>query len=443
MGAHVPILESSRRQWWLVIVLLILSTLAAIDRQVIALLVEPVKAYFRVTDTEVSLIIGAAFGLSNTLFTLPAGYLTDRISRRALVLAGGLVWSAMTMACGAAATFTQLFIARAGLGFGESVIGPAATSLLRSGVSPERRARGFAVFSMSFTGGSALALICGGLLVDALTSSGPHSLPVLGGVQPWQMTLILIGLAGIPLSALALTVREPPRVRASGTGSGGYLSVWPVFRGRWALYVPLLVFQVAMLMLSMSYAAWLPAMVSRLWGLSAERIGLTVGFMMLCLPPVGLWVAGQLMDTANARQGVRGTVLVGCVATLLVAIAASAAPLAPSLRSFWVLFAGLMLVSGTVFPVVAMVTASVTPEGSMGKVTAVQFFLTGLIAPVLGPTIVAAVSDAFFTGPGALARSMSTVCGVYSAVSLLGLLMVLRSLRVDAPEGYPRPLPPY
>lgn len=429
MGSSDPVLESPRRQWWLVIVLLVLSTLAAIDRQVIALLVDPIKAYFRVTDTEISLIIGAAFGLSNTLFTLPAGYLTDRSSRRALVLAGGLVWSVMTMACGAAASFWQLFTARAGLGFGESVIGPAATSLLRSALSPERRARGFAVFSMSFTGGSALALICGGLLVGAISSSGPHSLPVLGAVQPWQMTLILIGLGGIPLSALALTVREPPSVRGSGGRSGGYLSVWPVIRGRWTLYLPLLVFQIAMLMLSMSYAAWLPAMVRRLWGLSYEQIGLTVGLMMLCLPPVGLWVAGQLMDTANAKHGIRGTVTIGCIATILVAIAASAAPLASGLQWFWVLFGALMLVSGTVFPVVAMVTATVTPEGSMGKVSAVQFFLSGLIGPVLGPTIVARVSDVFFTGPVALAHAMSAVCGLYSAVSLLGLLIVLRGLR--------------
>lgn len=67
----------------------------------------------------------------------------------------------------------------------------------------------------------------------------------------------------------------------------------------------------------------------------------------------------------------------------------------------------------------------------MGKVTAVQFFLTGLIAPVLGPTVVASVSDGFFSGPGALARSMSLVCAVYSAISLLGLLAVLRSLKAE------------
>lgn len=442
MSSRARVYDSTRRQWWLVIVLLIFSTLAAIDRQVIALLVDPIRQYLHISDTEISLILGAAFGLSNTLFTLPAGYLADRISRRGLILAGSLVWSVMTMACGAATSFIQLFIARAGLGFGESVISPASMSLLRSALSPERRARGFSVFSMSFTGGSSLALIAGGLLIGAITAAGPHRLPFLGPVLPWQLTLILIGLAGLPVSLLVLSVREPPKLPQSGA-SGGYLAALSTLRSRWTLYVPLLVFQLAMLMLSLSYAAWLPAMVGRLWGLSYTQIGLTVGLMMLCLPPLGLWIVGQLMDSAAARHGVRGPVAVGCFASVLVAVAASATPLAPTLPAFWVMFGALMLVSGTVFPIVATVTASVTPEESMGKITAVQFFVTGLIAPVLGPTVVARVSDVFFSGPGALARSMSIVCGIYSAISLLGLVVVLRSLnaeRLHQPPAYP-PLP--
>ncbi|HEY6924205.1 MAG TPA: MFS transporter [Steroidobacteraceae bacterium] len=426
--------DSIPRQWWLVIVLLIVSTLAAIDRQVIALLVDPIRKSVHITDTEISLILGAAFGLANTLFTLPAGYLADRINRRGLLLTGALAWSLMTMACGAAGSYGQLFLARAGVGCGESVISPAAMSLLSSALSPERRARGFSVFSMSFTGGSSLALIAGGLIIEAITTSGPHSLPLLGPVLPWQLTLIVIGLAGLPVSLLVLSLREPAKLAQSETRierREGYLTTLSMMRSRWRLYVPLLAFQIAMLMLSLSYAAWLPTMVGRLWGLSYAQIGLTLGLMMLFLPPVGLWIAGHLMDSAAARRGVRGPIAVGCVATVLVAIAASATPLAPTLPVFWVAFATLMLVSGTVFPLVATVTASVTPQGSMGKVTAVQFFLTGLIAPVLGPTVIASVSDSFFSGPGALARSMSVVCAVYSAISLFGLLAVLRGLKSE------------
>jgi len=432
LGAHGY--DSARRQWWLVIVLLVVSTLGAIDRQVIALLVNPIREHLQVTDTQMSVIIGAAFGVSNTLFTLPAGYLADRVSRRGLILAGALVWSLMTMACGTAVSFAQLFLARAGVGFGESVIQPCALSMLRGALSPQRRARGFSVLYMSLTGGSSLALIVGGLLVSVLASSGPHYLPVVGPVRPWQLTLILIGLVGIPAGLLVLTAREPAR-SADGVRSsaGGYFVAWSLIRSRWKLYVPLLLFQLAMLMLSLSYAAWLPAMVQRLWHLSFAQIGVTLGLMMLLLPPIGLYIAGQWMDSAAARRGVSGPVMVGLFATALVALAATAAPLAFGLSAFWVLFGALMLVSGTVFPLAATVTASITPAASMGKVTAVQFFVTGLFAPVIGPTVVALVSDTFFSGPRALALSMAVVCGVYSFVSLAALVVLLRAIKAAPP----------
>jgi MFS family permease len=421
--------EAPGRQWWLVIVLLIVSTLATIDRQVIALLVNPIREHLQITDTQISLVIGAGFALSNTLFTLPAGFFADRSSRRALSIAGALVWSFMTMVCGAAGSLLQLLLARAGVGFGESVIQPCALSMLSGALSPERRGRGFAVQSMAFMGGSALALIVGGMLVGHFAMSGPHELPLLGAVRPWQLTLLVVGLVGIPVAGLLLTVREPPRSSLAGVSTGGYFAALGMIRSRWKVYIPLFVFQLTMTMLSLSYAAWLAAMIERLWHLSVKQIGLSLGLMMLLLPPLGLWTAGQAMDIAAARSGPRGPVLVGLIATALVAVAASAAPLSSSLPLFWVLIGALMLVSGTVFPIAATVTAIITPVASMGRVTALQLFLAGLVAAVIGPTAVAVVSDTFFTGPVALAHALSAVCCLYSVLSLAALVALFREFR--------------
>ena len=416
------------QQWWLVIVLLIVSTLATIDRQVIALLVNPIREHLQITDTQISLVIGAGFALANTLFTLPAGYFADRSSRRALIVAGALVWSLMTMACGAAGSFVQLLLARAGVGFGESVIQPCALSMLSAALSPERRGRGFAVQSMAFMGGSALALIVGGILIGHFTESGPHELPILGAVRPWQLTLIAVGLVGIPAAGLLLTVHEPARPTLAGAAAGGYVDALVMIRARWKVYIPLFVFQLTMTMLSLSYAAWLAAMIERLWHLSIQQIGLSLGLMMLVLPPIGLWTAGQAMDFAAARRGPRGPVLVGLIATALVAVAASAAPLSSSLPLFWVLIGALMLVSGTVFPIAATVTTIITPVASMGRITALQLFLAGLVAAVVGPTAVAVVSDTVFTGPVALAHALSAVCCLYSVLSLAALALLFRTI---------------
>ena len=420
---------NASRQWRLVGVLLVVTSLGAVDRQVITLLINPIRETLRITDIEVSLVVGAAFAVSNTLFTLPAGYYSDRISRRGLIACGTLVWSFFTMTCGTAASFVRLFLCRVGVGFGESIIQPCALSMLSAALSPERRGRGFAVQSMGLMGGSALALMIGGLAVGAIERAHLNTLPLFGPVQPWQTTLILVGLLGLPIPALLLIIREPSRgVHAGGATSLGVRDAARVVLRRSNVYVPLLVFQLGMTMLSLGYAAWNAAMIGRTWHLSFQQIGMQVGLLMLVLPPIGLWAAGHLMDIAAARMGVRGPVWVGLVATVLVGLAATAAPLAPSPRFFWLLFGSLCLVSGTVFPVNATITASITPAASMGSISGLQFFLTSLVAAVIGPTLIAVVAETLFRGERALAHALSATCCVYSILAVAALGRVYHTI---------------
>jgi len=428
---------SAGRQWRLVIVLLVVTSLGAIDRQVITLLVNPIRAALHISDVQISLVVGAAFAISNTLFTLPAGFLADRISRRGLIACGALIWAMFTTACGMAGSFARLFLCRVGVGFGESVIQPGALSMLRTALAPERRGRGFAVQAIGLMGGSALALIIGGLSIGLIERSGIERLPVFGPAQPWQIVLICVGLLGLPAPLLLLWVREPARnVHASTVSAPEIRNALQLLRRRSSVYIPLLVFQLSMTLLSLSYAAWVAAMIGRSWHLSYAQLGTSVGLMMLALPPLGLWVVGSLIDYSAARRGVRGAVVVGLVATALVGVAASTAPLAPTLRMFWLGFGSLMLVSGTVFPINAAVTASITPAQSMGSISGLQFFAIGLVAAGLGPTIVAALSQALFSGPRALADALSLTSCIYSVIGLAALGRVYQI--IDRPQDAPR-----
>lgn len=423
---------SPRRQWRLVFVLLIVSSLGDVDRQVIALLVNPIRETLRITDVQVSLIVGAAFALSSTLFTLPAGYLADRISRRGLIACGTLIWVTFATACGMAGSFARLFMFRVGVGLGESVIQPGALSMLRAALAPERRGRGFAVQAMGTMGGSALALIIGGLAIGLIQKAGIDRLPLFGLARPWQIVLIVIGLLGLPAPLLLALVREPARRGSTpadpAAPTAGMRSALGLVRRRSSVYVPLLAFQLGMTLLSLSYAAWVAAMIGRSWHLSYAQIGTWVGMLMLLLPPVGLWVCGRSIDYSAARMGARGPVLVGLIATVLVGLAASAAPLAPTLHLFWLAFGSLMLVSGTVFPINASITASITPAESMGSISGLQFFAVGLVAAGLGPTIVAEVSKALFTGPRALAAALSVTSCAYSVIAFVALRRVYHTI---------------
>ena len=116
--APVPVARAGWRAWYLMSVLTLLEILAFVDRNALSLLVGPIKADLQLNDTQMSLLLGFASAIFYSTMGIPIGYLIDRFSRRYIVLAGALLWTSMTAFCGVAASFTQLFIGRMGVGLG-------------------------------------------------------------------------------------------------------------------------------------------------------------------------------------------------------------------------------------------------------------------------------------------------------------------------------------
>ena len=183
-----------------------------IDRQIITLLVQPIRADLAISDTGMSLLMGFAFAIFYVTMGVPIARLSDRHSRRTIIAIGIFLWSLATAACGLARNYSQLFLARIGVGVGEATLMPAAYSMIADYFPREMLGRAIGVYAIGAYLGAGLALILGGAAIRLITASGPVDLPIVGTLVPWQLTFMVVSLPGLVIVALMMfTVREPVR----------------------------------------------------------------------------------------------------------------------------------------------------------------------------------------------------------------------------------------
>ena len=212
MDTHSTKQQSSMAYPWMVVAILMIAyVFSFVDRQILNLLVGPIRRDLGISDTQMSLLMGFSFAIFYTILGIPLGRLADRVSRRGLITTGVLVWSAMTALCGFAYSYWQLFLCRIGVGVGEATLSPAAYSMIADYFPPERRATAISVYSMGIFLGSGLAFLLGGLVIKFAVAQGTMALPLIGEVRPWQLVFFVLGGSGIVFSLAFLLVREPPR----------------------------------------------------------------------------------------------------------------------------------------------------------------------------------------------------------------------------------------
>jgi hypothetical protein len=210
---------SLRYAWYVVIVLMACFALSFIDRQILSLLVGPIKTDLGISDTRIGLLQGLAFALFYTAMGLPLGRIADTWSRRGLIAVSIMIWSCFTAACSFARTFASLFVTRIGVGIGEAGLSPAAYSMIADYFVKEQLGVAMSVYYMGVFIGSSLALLLGGLTIDAVAKMASITLPIIGSMAPWRLTFLVVALPGIPFALLMYTIKEPVRrdlLRAAG-----------------------------------------------------------------------------------------------------------------------------------------------------------------------------------------------------------------------------------
>ncbi|WP_252181109.1 MFS transporter [Azospirillum sp. B4] len=405
-----------------VAVLCLTLILSFIDRFVINLVVDPIRAELGLSDVEVSLLQGAGFALIFAVAALPAGRLADRLNRPRLIAAGVIVWSFGTIACGISEGFRGFFVARVFLGFGEAALIPAASSLIIDGFSAARRGTALGIFSLGSTSGSGIALIVGGAVLGYLQTS-TAALPVIASLAPWRQLMILMGIPGFFFVPLLLLIREPAH------GHRPAPPALPLFlrnlRAERCLVPRLCLAKGVMSLGDYGMAAWLPTLLMRHYAATPAAAGATIGIATALPGVIGSIAGGMLVDWSARRHGVstRANLILGSYGVALcgaVLIGLGSSSLQIGLAfAIWV--AG--SVSGSV---VGRVTMQEHVPGNMRATTvALSITTTALIGIAVGPTLVPGVAG-LMSGAGHALQYALVAVGVVSVVPAL-LLIAARS----------------
>jgi MFS family permease len=412
---------SPARAWVMVLLLVAAYATAFVDRQILTLLVEPVKRDLGITDTQFSLLTGLAFTFFYTIMGIPFAWLADRGSRRNLIMISMTFWSLMTAACGMANSFFTLFLARVGVGVGEAGLSPAAYSMIADSFPPARRARALGVYSLGAIAGVGLAFIIGGAVIQWANSAPPVVLPILGELKTWQLAFLIVSVPG-PLLALAmLAMREPKRQEKTLAPDAIALSFTSFLRERW-LVLTLLAAGYSMIGVSIAaYLMWTPAFMMRSYGWNIARVGAVYGGILLVFSTAGILVGGWWADKLLARGAKDAVLRVTMAGAMLALPFAIAAPFASTGEIAMTIIAVMSFMFGLTQGLPAASFQSMTPNRLRARVMAVYLLFGNIIAFTVGPTGVALISDYWLRDPAKIGIAIAMLS---AAIVPLGVLAV-------------------
>jgi MFS family permease len=288
MGGDAPATPKvSASSWYMLAVLTLISLFSYMDRTAVSILLEPIRIDLGLTNSELGLISGMAFVLLYATCGLPLARLADRTSRVRLLAVCLGVWSAMTVVCGLARTFPQLFLARMGVGVGEAGCNPAAHSLLGDTFPRERRALAIGIFQSGAAFGGSIGLFLIGFI---------------GQEYGWRAALQVVGLAGAPVILLVLfTLKDPPRPLVHGVTGERFTTAMSAVLRRPA-FVYLITAYALVSLASAGISNWTPTFLLRSYGMNLAEIGGWYGATSAVGSILGLVTGGFFVSRLMRRD---------------------------------------------------------------------------------------------------------------------------------------------
>jgi len=372
-------------RWYALAVLTLAQLCHAMDRSIIALVLEPIGKEYALSDGQLGLLAGLAYGLAFAVAAIPFGIAVDRVQRRVLLAAAIAVWSGFTALCGLANSYATLLLSRAAVGAAEAGATPTGLSLLGDYFRVSERATAVGIWYMSAGLGATVAFLGGGYVVQ-------H--------YGWREAFFVAGAPGLAIAALVFfTLREPPR---GDCDPATVAAPKRDFRASIKLIIaqPGLVHCMAGIMLvaiSMSgLASWLVSFLVRVHGLSIAQGGTVVAFSLGVLGAAGGVVAGFVVDRIGRRRARYDPRLpataaaITCVVTAVLAAGAISVPSTP--LAIALLLAAGLLITAYNGPANSLLLTLAPPQIRGLTVSIVQFGCN-LVGMGIGPLIVGMVSQ--------------------------------------------------
>lgn len=392
-----------------------------VDRQILSILLEPIKRDLGVSDTAMGFLTGWAFAVFYTFAGIPIARFADRGVRRSVIAAGAALWSAMTALSGLAQGFVQLALARIGVGVGEAACSPPAHSLLSDYFPPERRATALAIYASGIHFGTAFGYLAGGWINEAFG---------------WRTAFFVVGLPGVIVALLVrLTVREPAR----GASEGGRApddvpETREVLRFLWALrsFRHLSFASALTAFAGYGLAIWTPPFLMRVHGMGTAEIGLWLGLIAGGAGATGAYLGGILVDRFGSSDPRRGLWLpaltaIGALPFVMLLL------FWPDPRQALLLSIPATLLGAMWLGPVFALTQTLVRVRMRAVASAILLFVVNLIGLGLGPQIVGLLNDLLHPtfGPEAVRWSLAGVVSVMSLWAAVHFALAARTVRRD------------
>jgi MFS family permease len=420
---------SAAAGWFLVVMLTVGYIFSFVDRYILGLLIEPIKAEFDLSDRSIGWLL-SAFTLVYGFMGIFMGWLVDRGKRLWIVSIGVALWSVATVATGMAKNFVQLFTARMGVGIGEATLSPATFSMIGDSFPTEKRGKPIAFYSAALPIGAGLASLLSGAVIAWTASSGNQSLPFFGELSPWRYTMIIVGLPGLLLALFFLFMKEPVRRPAGASsdviGGSDFLDALKYLWDNKALYFGFVLVICAMTAIAYSQAFLAPTF-ERTWGWSPQKYAYVNGIALLLIGPLNMMIMGSISDWWT-KKGVKDASLRILYIGFFIMIPSGVIPLfMPTAELAFALLCINTIGIGIVSAIGVTSLLVITPAQIRGQVVALYYLAISWFGS-LGPIAVGELSSGVF-GEDNLRYAVAAIPVIFAIAPLLMMPLTKRLYR--------------